>query len=146
MAASRMRLSAGDVLVVLLQLYDYQTLLDDTPAGLAAKLDAAWDDVLALERSRRQAGQHQPRRPAGKTAFAAHPAGQAPGRDRRPQGAFVNERSPATSTWTNAHEFGRTQVDQVFAGQVTTAVYNGVRAGQKRRAADRAGHCRRAPR
>lgn len=28
---SRMRLSAGDVLVVLLQLYDYQTLLDDTP-------------------------------------------------------------------------------------------------------------------
>ena len=47
---SRMRLSAGDVLVVLLQLYDYQTLLDDTPAGLAAKLDAAWDDVLALER------------------------------------------------------------------------------------------------
>ena len=44
--------------------------------------------------------------------------------------AFVNERSPATSTWTNAHEFGRTQVDQVFAGQVTTAVYNGAEQGK----------------
>ena len=38
----------ADVLVVLLQVYDYKTLLDASPAKLAELLKAAWDDVLAL--------------------------------------------------------------------------------------------------
>lgn len=127
---SRMRLSAGDVLVVLLQLYDYQTLLDDTPAGLAAKLDAAWDDVLALERPDAKQVSTSPAAPPEKPLLQRILPVKRPAGTAALKVAFVNERSPATSTWTNAHEFGRTQVDQVFAGQVTTAVYNGAEQGK----------------
>ena len=127
---SRMRLSAGDVLVVLLQLYDYQTLLDDTPAGLAAKLDAAWDDVLALERPDAKQVSTSPAAPPEKPLLQRILPVKRPAETAALKVAFVNERSPATSTWTNAHEFGRTQVDQVFAGQVTTAVYNGAEQGK----------------
>ena len=127
---SRMRLSAGDVLVVLLQLYDYQTLLDDTPAGLAAKLDAAWDDVLALERPDAKQVSTSPAAPPDKPLLQRILPVKRPAGTAALKVAFVNERSPATSTWTNAHEFGRTQVDQVFAGQVTTAVYNGAEQGK----------------
>ena len=127
---SRMRLSAGDVLVVLLQLYDYQTLLDDTPAGLAAKLDAAWDDVLALERPDAKQVSTSPAAPPEKPLLQRILPVKRPAGTAALKVAFVNERSPATSTWTNAHEFGRTQVDQVFAGQVTTAVYNDAEQGK----------------
>lgn len=127
---SRMRLSAGDVLVVLLQLYDYQTLLDDTPAGLAAKLDAAWDDVLALERPDAKQVSTSPAAPPDKPLLQRILPVKRPAGTAALKVAFVNERSPATSTWTNAHEFGRTQVDQVFAGQVTTAVYNDAEQGK----------------
>ena len=127
---SRMRLSDGDVLVVLLQLYDYQTLLDDTPAGLAAKLDAAWDDVLALERPDAKQVSTSPAAPPEKPLLQRILPVKRPAGTAALKVAFVNERSPATSTWTNAHEFGRTQVDQVFAGQVTTAVYNGAEQGK----------------
>lgn len=127
---SRMRLSDGDVLVVLLQLYDYQTLLDDTPAGLAAKLDAAWDDVLALERPDAKQVSTSPAAPPEKPLLQRILPVKRPAGTAALKVSFVNERSPATSTWTNAHEFGRTQVDQVFAGQVTTAVYNGAEQGK----------------
>ena len=127
---SRMRLSAGDVLVVLLQLYDYQTLLDDTPAGLAAKLDAAWDDVLALGRPDAKQVSTSPAAPPEKPLLQRILPVKRPAGTAALKVAFVNERSPATSTWTNAHEFGRTQVDQVFAGQVTTAVYNDAEQGK----------------
>ena len=127
---SRMRLSAGDVLVVLLQLYDNQTLLDDTPAGLAAKLDAAWDDVLALERPDAKQVSTSPAAPPEKPLLQRILPVKRPAGTAALKVAFVNERSPATSTWTNAHEFGRTQVDQVFAGQVTTAVYNDAEQGK----------------
>ena len=44
--------------------------------------------------------------------------------------AFINERTPTTSTWTNSHEFGRAQIDQVFADRVQTKAYNGAVQGQ----------------
>ena len=44
--------------------------------------------------------------------------------------AFVNERTPETSTWTSQHEFGRTQLDQVFAGKVETVAYHGAEPGK----------------
>ena len=43
--------------------------------------------------------------------------------------AFVNERSPETSTWTSQHEFGRCQLDQVFPGTVETVAYHNAVVG-----------------
>src|SRR5699024_6996660 len=45
----RLRCSTGDVLLLLLRLYSRQELADSTPSELSQKLDALWDDVLALQ-------------------------------------------------------------------------------------------------
>ena len=37
--------------------------------------------------------------------------------------AFVHERTPETSAWTSQHEFGRSQLETVFADKVETAAY-----------------------
>lgn len=124
----RMRLSAGDVLVVLLQVYDYQTLQNDTPSELAEHLDLAWDDVLAVERPDAKQVSTSPAAPPEKPLIKRIlPVKAEPSYLKV---AFINERSPATSTWTNAHEFGRTQLDQVFAGKVETRAYNGAEQGK----------------
>ena len=42
----------------------------------------------------------------------------------------MHERTPGTSSWTSQHEFGRTQLDQVFAGKVETVAYHGAEPGK----------------
>lgn len=40
--------------------------------------------------------------------------------------AFIHDRSGETSSWTYAHELGRTYVEQVLAGKVTTVAYTDI--------------------
>src|SRR5699024_8409908 len=45
----RLRCTTGDVLLLLLRLYSRKELADSSPDQLRQKLDALWDDVLALQ-------------------------------------------------------------------------------------------------
>ena len=128
--ADKMEITPGDVLVMLLQVYSYQTLLDDTPAQLAAHLDAAWDDVLALARPDARQVSTVPAAPPEKPLIKRILPVKLAVEPSHLKVAFVNERTPTTSTWTNAHEFGRNQVGQVFAGKVETVAYNNAEPGK----------------
>ena len=126
-----MHLSAGDVLVMMLQVYGYQPMQEKTPAQIARDMDAMWDDVLARDRPDSLKLSTQPAQP--ETGSPSLLKRILPGiRTQNPSHlrvAFVNEKTPETSTWTNSHEFGRTQLDQVFEGKVETVAYNGARPG-----------------
>ena len=43
--------------------------------------------------------------------------------------AFVNDKTPAASGWTLAHELGRLHVQQVFRGQIVTKAYHDALSG-----------------
>ncbi len=120
----------ADVLVVLLQVYDYKTLLDASPAKLAELLKAAWDDVLALANPDSKTVSTSPATPAEKPLIQRILPVKRTNEPDHLKVAFINERTPTTSTWTNSHEFGRAQIDQVFADQVETKAYNGAVQGQ----------------
>ncbi|MGN0976132.1 MAG: BMP family ABC transporter substrate-binding protein, partial [Gemmiger sp.] len=121
--------TVGDVLLILLKVYPLEELQKQSPAQLAQSLDSVWDDVLSLCKPHAVKVSTQPAGPAQASLLERIiPAMRStPGHLKV---AFVNVRTPETSTWTNAHEFGRTQLDQVFAGKVTTRAYNGAEPGK----------------
>ena len=119
--------TVGDALLVLLQVYPFAALAAQKPADLAQSLDSVWDDVLVLNNPRPVSVRTKPAEPAQATRLERIlPVKRTPSHLRV---AFVNVRTPETSTWTNAHEFGRTQLDQVFAGRVETVAYHGAEPG-----------------
>ena len=127
-----MHTTAADVLLLLLRLYKLENLKAYTPGDLARAIDAIWDDVLALERPEPVTLSTQPAAPAEKSGGLLNrilPNKRAAGPDHL-KVAFVNERTPETSTWTSQHEFGRTQLDMVFEGRVETVAYHGAEAGK----------------
>ena len=126
----KMRTTPADVMLLLLRLYKLDELKTYSPAQFAAAIDAVWDNVLALERPEPVKLSTQPAAPAKKNSLLDRIL---PGIRSEPSHlkvAFVNERTPETSTWTSQHEFGRTQLDQVFAGKVETVAYHGAEPGK----------------
>lgn len=120
----KLRTTAGDVLLLLMRVYTLQDLKERTPTELATDLDAIWDDVLALERPNPVALSTKPAEPAQAGLLERIIPSIRPSTPKHLKAAFINVRTPELSPWTSAHEFGRTQLDQVFAGQVETAAYN----------------------
>ena len=49
---ARLQCTVGDVLLLLLRVYTKEELANLSPSELSEKLDALWDDVLALQKSR----------------------------------------------------------------------------------------------
>ena len=125
---AHMKTTADDVLLLLMKLYPLEELKQDTPAGLAKRLDSVWDDVLAMENPAPITVSSAPAAPAAqKTTLLDRVL---PKKPQKLKVAFVYERTPETSTWTSQHEFGRTQLDGAFPGQVTTAAYFNAEQGK----------------
>ncbi len=72
----KLRCTVGDVLLLLLRVYTKEELAKLSPNELSEKLDALWDDVLALQRLTR-ACQRQTRRAEADRAVGPHSARQA---------------------------------------------------------------------
>ena len=127
-----MRPTPGDVLLLLVRFYTLADLKKRSPAELTKALDAIWDDVLAIEKPVPVKLSTKPAEPdQAKLIDRILPAVIRPGATRKKiKVAFVNERTPETSTWTSQHEFGRSQLDEVFAGQVETRAYYNAVAGE----------------
>ena len=92
----KLQLTTGDVLLLLLRVYTKEELASLSPNELSEKLDALWDDVLALDKA-------DPVQVSGKPAEPKQ-AGLLgrilPGKRTAPSHlkvAFVHERTPSTS-------------------------------------------------
>ena len=128
----QLRCTTGDVLLLLLRLYARKELADSTPAELSQKLDALWDDVLALQNEDPVTVSDKPAEPAKpkETLIEKILPGIRPAAPAHLKVAFVHERTAETSAWTSQHEFGRSQLDTVFEGKVETAAYFNAVSGQ----------------
>jgi len=127
---TRMRVTTGDVMLRMLAIYPLDQLKTQTPAELADNIDKMWDDILALQNPTPVKVSSAPATPAEPTMLERVLPSIRPADPDHLKVAFVNERTPETSPWTSQHEFGRTQLDTVFAGKVETAAYHGAVAGQ----------------
>lgn len=82
LGGDRLRATVGDVLLLLLRLYSMEELAKASPNELQQKVDALWDDVLALQNDDPVTVSEKPAEPAqGKTAgthFAPPPGSSHP--------------------------------------------------------------------
>ena len=122
LGGDKLRATVGDVLLLLLRLYSMEELAKASPNELQQKIDALWDDVLALQNDDPVTVSEKPAEPAQtkllERILPLHPAAPT-----HLKVAFIHERTPETSSWTSQHEFGRTQLDSVFEGKVKTFAY-----------------------
>ena len=122
LGGDKLRATVGDVLLLLLRLYSMEELTKASPNELQQKIDALWDDVLALQNDDPVTVSEKPAEPAQtkllERILPIHPAAPT-----HLKVAFIHERTPETSSWTSQHEFGRTQLDSVFEGKVETFAY-----------------------
>ncbi len=122
-AGKLLRATAGDVLLLLLRRYPYKDMVDCTPAKMEDSIQAVWDDILAMESPDPVKVSTAPATPAENNLLDKI-LPKVRSSVSRLQIAFVNERTPQTSAWTNQHEFGRNQLEKTFSKQVTTIAYN----------------------
>ena len=128
---ANMRPTVGDVMLLLMRVYKMADLKKRTPAELAKDLDAVWQDVQTIEDPKPVKLSTKPAEPdQAKLIDRILPGIRPMGASSHLKVAFVNERTPETSTWTSQHDFGRSQLDQVFKGQVKTVAYHGAVAGE----------------
>ncbi len=117
------RATAGDALLLLLRRYPYKDLTQYTPAQMEKAVQAVWDDILTLETPDPVKVSTAPAAPADNTLLEKT-ISIVRTNVAKLQVAFVNERTPQTSAWTNQHEFGRSQLEKTFPKQVRTVAYN----------------------
>ena len=120
---AKMRVTVGDVLLLLLRVYTKEELASLSPSELSEKLDALWDDVLALQKADPVQVSDKPAAPKQAGLLDRILPGKHNAAPNHLKVAFVHERTPSTSSWTSQHEFGRSQLDMVFDGKVETAAY-----------------------
>ena len=122
LGGDKLRATVGDVLLLLLRLYSMEELTKASPNELQQKIDALWDDVLALQNDDPVTVSEKPAEPA-QTKLLERILPIRPAAPTHLKVAFIHERTPETSSWTSQHEFGRTQLDSVFEGKVETFAY-----------------------
>ena len=122
LGGDKLRATVGDVLLLLLRLYSMEELTKASPNELQQKVDALWDDVLALQNDDPVTVSEKPAEPA-QTKLLERILPIRPAAPTHLKVAFIHERTPETSSWTSQHEFGRTQLDSVFEGKVETFAY-----------------------
>ena len=140
LGGDKLRATVGDVLLLLLRLYSMEELTKASPNELQQKIDALWDDVLALAGATTPSpsAKSRPSLPRQNCWNAFCPSTRQPPTHLKV--AFIHERTPETSSWTSQHEFGRTQLDSVFEGKVETFAGLQRCARPERRPADRSRH------
>lgn len=117
--------SAGDALIVYLELFGYRQAIEETPSQMLENTRKIWEEI-------RLWGSHQG--PAIKFDPTPEPEKKglftkllSPQEDEEvTQIAFIHRKTAETSSWTYAHELGRSYLDDAFHGQVKTSCYDNI--------------------
>ena len=104
--------NVSDAMLRLIQIYDYQTLCEDSAAQLKEKVNKAWEDIRVLAEKETTDLKLDPATPV------SSPVKQmmqliSPNKTRYVIG-FVHDKNPQTSGWTNAHELGRAHLQNMY--------------------------------
>ena len=117
--------TAADALLVWLGVYPFEALKTTPAPELVKSLSAIWPDVKVLAQPKPIAVNTAPEEGdkglLSRLVSAVFPP--------RLHIAFINERDPSTSTWTQAHDQGRQYLEKTMGDTITVQVRNNVRPG-----------------
>ena len=120
--------TVGDALLACIRIYGYQELRMRTDPQLKQAVSMAWEEIRLIQEDQTidlklTPEQMEEKKPGvlSRVLPSAEPKLQ--------RVAFINDKSPSSSGWTNGHELGRLHVQQVFNGQILTTAYHDAMAG-----------------
>lgn len=123
-------LSLADAFLVFIQVFGYQNVKDKTPAELNQDMKKVWEELITSSNKDRAVELvMEPKVPAKKTKnIVTKLLSSVTLSSNTCNIAFINEKTPETSSWTYAHELGRLHLEEIFADRIHTENFNNVTA------------------
>ena len=115
----RLRSTVGDAMLAVIQVYGYQALRGKTPSEIFGLVRNVWEEiVLQQEQDPIDVKLTPEEKKPGLLAkvFAVGEKGAM-------RVAFIHDKTPTESGWTNSHELGRLHVQRVFGDAIRTTAY-----------------------
>lgn len=119
-------ITAGDALLIYLEVYGFDTLIDGTDTEVRKNMDTIWKELLLESREDKIALVETPQEEAKSNVFMdILKMTQTPAYSvKNPlKIAFIYDREIADSRWVYNHELGRNSLEEYFGGVVLTEKY-----------------------
>lgn len=117
------RVLPGDAFLTFIDLYDYQSLVQESSASLKEKLKKMKEEFPLLQ-SEQPVSLHM--QPEEKTAKKNLLLQLIPADQKQLHVCFIHARNPVVSSWTYAHDLGRIYLEESFSDQIVISCYNDV--------------------
>lgn len=124
---SGLHITIGDALLTYINIYGYEALKNGTPSELKDNTARIWGEFRLLEEAQAVELLLDPSDAAPKKKFLDILIPSAP---KQVKIAFIHSKDAAASSWTYAHELGRSHVDEVFSGQAKTICMDNILPGE----------------
>lgn len=118
---AKLSITPGDALLVMIELYGYQTLKDQTTTEMKNLITKCWEEFKLLEHDQDQEIDLKMDPNTVKKPLIERLLGG--GEIKTLKIAFLYAKTPGTSAWTYAHELGRLHLEQTFPEEVQTICY-----------------------
>lgn len=112
--------TAGDAFLFYLSLYPYERVVNLSTAQMKQDVEKIWQELPTLNRNPEESLVLEPVAPPEVGVIDRLFSITASKAD---EVAFIHDRNPECSSWAYSHELGRTHLEDVFDGKVTTKSY-----------------------
>ena len=111
--------TAGDAMLAVIQVYSYQALRSKTPSEISHLVSNVWEEIVLQQEEDPIDVKLAPKeKKASLLSKMFSPGEKGPMRI-----AFIHDKTPTESGWTNSHEQGRLYVQRVFGDSIQTTAY-----------------------
>ena len=112
--------TVGDAMLAYMKVYGYQDLRSMSPAEMKTSVAKVWEEITLQQEETPIDVKLTPEEEKKKGILSTILSG---GEEKELRVAFIHDKAPLTSGWTNGHELGRLRAQRVFQDQVITTAY-----------------------
>ena len=131
----RLAATVGDAMLAYIRVYGYQALQSKTDQEMKQSVAKVWEEITLQQEEQPIALNLAPEEKKKTGILSMVLPSSEP---KQLKVAFLNDKNPAASGWTLAHEMGRLHVQRVFGGQITATAYHDVLSGEPMQAVEQA--------
>ena len=111
-------ITTGDAFLRLIQVYEYETVLNMTVAEIKVAAAKMWEEFLMMNQGQEVTVTLDP--PETRKTLLARVLRTEPSEEKPLNVAFIFDRDPSSSDWLYAHELGRNHIKEAFGNKVST--------------------------
>ncbi|MBB5264920.1 basic membrane lipoprotein Med (substrate-binding protein (PBP1-ABC) superfamily) [Catenibacillus scindens] len=135
LGGDKLSCTPADAMLAYIELFDYASLFEDTPATIRSNMTKIWDEFLLIDKDDSVALVMVPNEEAPKKGLLSKLLSPDPEHLRV---AFIHNKTAETSAWTYGHELGRAHVEQVFGDTIETCCMDNIEPGDAYAAIEKA--------